>query len=103
MRYEKDDLIPNLMSLIAIFATIAADIALKVTGRVQINIIVYIIICFVLVVANCCTYLPLYTIAFILLKVMGRLSLGWIWIIFTMVIDLLTIPNVQVFRSPTLN
>lgn len=102
MRYEKDDLIPNLMSVISIFASIAADIALKVTGRVQLNIIVYVILCFILVVANSFTYLPLYTIAFIVLKIMGRLSLGWIWIIFTIVIDLLTVANVKELRSPTL-
>lgn len=100
MSYAKDDFISNLMLTIAVLATIVTDIALKVTGRVQFNTIAYVILCIVLLFVNCYTYLPLYTIAFILLKVTGRLFLGWPWIILTIAVDLMIAPSVKDLRTP---
>lgn len=100
MNYQKDGFANNVLFTLACIAVIVADIALKVTGQIQLNIIVYVILCVVSFFVNAYTYLPLYTVAFILLKVTGRLFLGWQWIILSIVIDLMIEPSVEDMRKP---
>ena len=51
--------------------------------------VIYIVLCIVLVNANSLTYLPLMSICFDILKLMGRLTLGWGWIIVAIILDII--------------
>ena len=87
MNYEKDPFFPNLLLTIAVILAIVVLALAYRRGYVNLSLVVYIIVSILLIFVNAMTYLPLFSIAFIVLKIMGRLSLGWVWIIATVVID----------------
>ena len=89
MNYKKDTFVPDLLLTIAVILTIIALIFLYRRGYINLSLVVYIIVSVLLVFVNTMTYLPILSIAFIILKITGRLTLAWVWIVATLVIDVL--------------
>lgn len=99
MTYRNDTFIPDLL---VTFGTIGAIVMLVFTyssGHIQTSMLLYIIAAVLITVTNLITFVPLYTIAFIILKLLGSLTFGWPWIILMILIDALLEISVNNVRS----
>lgn len=99
MTYRNDTFF---LDLLVTFGTIGAIVMLVFTyssGHIQTSMLIYIIAAVVLTVTNLITFAPLYTIAFIFLKLIGSLTLGWPWIILIILIDAFLEISVNNVRS----
>ena len=88
MDYD-DGFFKNLFFTLAFLAFIVANIVVRVKGFVNMPLGLYIGLCVIILFANAFTFLPLFSGYFILLKLLGRLTLGWGWIVVTIVLDII--------------
>ena len=89
MNYEENSFVKNLFFTLAFIAYIAANIVVRVKGYINMPLGLYIGLCVVLLFANMYTYLPLFSGYFIILKLIGRLTIGWGWIVITIFLDVI--------------
>ena len=89
MTYRNDSFIPELLMIFGLIGAIVMPVVTYMSGNIASPMIIYIIAAVLISFANLATFSPAYTIAFIVLKIIGCLSLGWPWIIFTILIDAL--------------
>lgn len=89
MTYRNDPFIPELLMSFGLIGAIIMPVYTYMSGNIASPLIIYIIAAVLLSFANLATYIPVYTIAFIVLKAIGCLTLGWPWLVLTIMIDAL--------------
>ena len=96
---DGDPLVKYLAETVYTIGIIAALIVLGVRHGTTIPIGFYIAGCIVLAIVNSLTFLPISTILFIVLKLLGVLTIGWFWIPVAVILDALSVFYVIDFRK----
>ena len=89
MNYDDDSFTKNLFYTLAFIIYILVAIVVRVKGVVNMPLGLYIGLDIVILFVNAYTYLPLFSGYFIILKLLGRLTIGWGWIVVTIILDII--------------
>ena len=94
-----DDFFSSLCLTIAFVLFVVANVVVKAKGLVEMPLWLYIVLAVVLLLVNSITYLPLFSGYFVVLKLLGRLAVGWGWIVAIIVLDILYDTKVSDMRG----
>ena len=100
MNHGRDNFVPNLLFNIGIIGTIIFWVVMTRHGMVDINWAVMIIIYVVIWLLNSLSPLSfLEVVLFIVLKLLGKITMGWAWIILIIVMAGCMFPVFQSIRD----